>query len=216
MTKKLICISVEKGAPHVVITFNNGVHPDKVGHVSGTVGVDKAFYNAACQNRVLFNKILGIDIREGWQNALKDAISNAKNLSLTNIDAERVARVAAMADVALRGEEAIQADIDKIEKGNQTIADEIEKEVDAKNAKRKGKKSAKTKGKSDAGNETPDAPETKETDETVTKENENDEDVTATGTTDGGDAGSDTSVADAGNETPDELPATESVAGGNV
>lgn len=214
MTKKLICISVEKGAPHVVITFNNGVHPDKVGHVSGSVGVDKAFYNAACQNRVLFNRILGIDIREGWQNALKDAISNAKNLSLTNIDAKRVARVAAMADVALRGEEAVQADIDKIEKGNQTIADEIEKEVDAKNAKRK--KAQKKKDKPAAGNETPDVPETKETDETVTKENENAEDVTATGTTDGGDAGSDTSVADAGNETPDELPATESVAGDNV
>ena len=215
MTKKLICISVDAKAPVVYVTFNNGVHPDKVGHKSGTVAVEKAFYNVACDNRVLFNKMLGIDIRDGWQNALKDAISNAKNLSLANIDPDHLAKVAAMTDVALRGEDAIKADIEKIENGNRTIADEIEKEVDAKNAKGKGKgkKSAKIKEEPAANDETPTAPET---DETVTKENENAEDVTATGRTDGGDAGSDTSGADARNETPAELPATESVAGDNV
>ena len=88
MSKKLICCSFEKGIPYVLITLNNGVHPDRPGHISGTFKIDKETYNKACKNRVMFNDIFDnvIDIRMGWQNALADAISNAQNLNTEDVD----------------------------------------------------------------------------------------------------------------------------------
>lgn len=150
MSKKLICCSFEKGIPYVLITLNNGVHPDRPGHVSGTFKIDKETYNKACKNRVMFNDIFDnvIDIRLGWQNALADAISNAQNLNTEDVDVGRLLRAAGEADVKLRGEEAVNRDLDELEAINDKIDAELEKE-----AKKKAKKTTKKVKKDDTRND---------------------------------------------------------------
>ena len=146
MSKKLICCSFEKGIPYVLITLNNGVHPDRPGHISGTFKIDKETYNKACKNRVMFNDIFDnvIDIRMGWQNALADAISNAQNLNTEDVDIGRLLKAAGEADVKLRGEEAVNRDLDELEAINDKIDAELEKE-----AKKKMKKTTKKVKKDD-------------------------------------------------------------------
>ena len=151
MSKKLICCSFEKGIPYVLITLNNGVHPDRPGHISGTFKIDKETYNKACKNRVMFNDIFDnvIDIRMGWQNALADAISNAQNLNTEDVDIGRLLKAAGEADVKLRGEEAVNRDLDELE----TINDKIDAELE-KAAKKKAKKTTKKVKKDDAKDNT--------------------------------------------------------------
>ena len=150
MSKKLICCSFEKGIPYVLITLNNGVHPDRPGHISGTFKIDKETYNKACKNRVMFNDIFDnvIDIRMGWQNALADAISNAQNLNTDDVDVGRLLKAAGEADVKLRGEEAVNRDLDELEAINDKIDAELEKE-----AKKKLKKTTKKVKKDDTKND---------------------------------------------------------------
>ena len=150
MTKKLICCSFEQGIPYVLITLNNGVHPDRPGHISGTFKIDKETFNKACKNRTMFNDIFDnvIDIRMGWQNALADAISNAQNLNLDNVDVSRLLKAAGEADVKLRGEEAVNRDLDELEAINDKIDAELEKA-----AKKKAKKTIKKVKKDDAEND---------------------------------------------------------------
>lgn len=144
MSKKLICCSFEKGIPYVLITLNNGVHPDREGHVSGTFKCDKELFNKACKDRVLFNDIFDniIDVRLGWQNALADAISNAQNLNVDDIDMPRLMKAAGAADVNIRGEEAVEKDLNELEKENEKIDKAISKEM-KKKAKKTSKKGVK-------------------------------------------------------------------------
>ena len=145
MSKKLICCSFEKGIPYVLITLNNGVHPDREGHISGTFRCDKELFNKACKDRALFNDIFDniIDVRMGWQNALADAISNAQNLNLDYVDMGRLMKAAGMADINIRGEEAVEKDLDELEKENEKIDEAISKELKKKKAKKPSKKGVK-------------------------------------------------------------------------
>ena len=144
MSKKLICCSFEKGIPYVLITLNNGVHPDRNGHISGTFKCDKELFNKACKDRVLFNDIFDniIDVRLGWQNALADAISNAQNLNVDDIDMGRLMKAAGAADVNIRGEEAVEKDLEELEAENAKIEEAISKEL-KKKAKKTSKKGVK-------------------------------------------------------------------------
>lgn len=144
MSKKLICCSFEKGIPYVLITLNNGVHPDREGHISGTFKCDKELFNKACKDRVLFNDIFDniIDVRLGWQNALADAISNAQNLNVDDIDMPRLMKAAGVADVNIRGEEAVEKDLEELEVENKKIDEAISKEL-KKKAKKTSKKGVK-------------------------------------------------------------------------
>ena len=94
----------------------------------------------ALENRIKFNELLGIDIREGWQNALKDAIEPFVTMS-EDCDPAVVADAIAKADVNIRGEEEVAKDMETLEADNEKLANAVEKEV--KPAKKTTKKSKK-------------------------------------------------------------------------
>jgi hypothetical protein len=99
------------------ITICNGVNFGRAEHFSKTVAVTKEAFIAACKDRVLFNDILGVDIRTGWQNALSDAIEPFKAMK-EDFDADTAAKVSSELDVQMRGEDAVKADIAAVEKEN--------------------------------------------------------------------------------------------------
>ena len=74
MVNRIICCSFDKDSIGGFITICNGVGIKREGHYSKTVAVTKEAFIAACKNRVLFNDILGVDIRQGCQNSLSAAI----------------------------------------------------------------------------------------------------------------------------------------------
>ena len=78
MATKIISCSFEQGSMGGFITICNGVNFGRPEHFSKTIAVTKEAFIAACKDRVLFNDILGIDIRTGWQNALASAIEPFK------------------------------------------------------------------------------------------------------------------------------------------
>ena len=79
MRKMITCSFDDQG---VIMTAWNGVHPDRNGHYSITKAISRMDFNDACQDRKIFGLILGIDISQGWQNALNDAIKNASPLKI--------------------------------------------------------------------------------------------------------------------------------------
>lgn len=152
--RKLICCSFEQGSMGGFITINNGIHPDRNGHYSKTVMITKEQFNEACENRRLFSDILGVDITMGWQNALKDAISNCSNLK-TTIDPVKMAETVIKGNIAEHGEEVVKKDMETLaeileeqEKFEEELAEKAEKEA-------KKKKTTKKKVKTDGqGTET--------------------------------------------------------------
>lgn len=126
---KNICCSFDNEHGMVYMTCNNGVHPDKNGHHSRTIVMSREDFLKGCENRELFNEPLGIDIRLGWQNALKNAISNCKGLK-TDIAPEVAAKDIIDINIAQRGEDAVRADMEELEKNNTTIQDELQQIVD--------------------------------------------------------------------------------------
>jgi hypothetical protein len=133
------------------ITICNGVNFGRAEHFSKTVAVTKEAFIAACKDRVLFNDILGVDIRTGWQNALSDAIEPFKAMK-EDFDADTAAKVSSELDVQMRGEDAVKADIAAVEKENAKLE---------KAAKRAAKPKAK-KDEKPVEPETPAEPETPE------------------------------------------------------
>ena len=117
MATKIISCSFEPGSMGGFITICNGVNFGRPEHFSKTIAVTKEAFIAACKDRVLFNDILGIDIRTGWQNALASAIEPFKVMK-EDFDADTAAKVSSELDVKLRGEDAVKEDIEKVEKEN--------------------------------------------------------------------------------------------------
>jgi len=117
MATKLISCSFEPGSMGGFITICNGVNFGRAEHFSKTIAVTKEAFIAACKDRVLFNDLLGIDIRTGWQNALSDAIEPFKAMK-EDFDTDTAAKVSSELDVQMRGEDAVKADIAAVEKEN--------------------------------------------------------------------------------------------------
>lgn len=129
MVKKLIACSFEKNSMGGFITISNGLHPSQVGYIGKTVTITRDHFNECCKDRLLFNDVLGIDIRQGWQNALADAINNCQNLK-TDVDAEKTAAFIVDGLVAQHGEEEIAKEVESLEKQNDAIKAEMEKQVE--------------------------------------------------------------------------------------
>ena len=143
MATKLISCSFEPGSMGGFITICNGVNFGRAEHFSKTIAVTKEAFIAACKDRVLFNDLLGIDIRTGWQNALATAIEPFKAMK-EDFDAATAAKVSSELDVQMRGEDAVNADIAAVEKENAKL-------------EKAAKRAAKPKAKKD---EKPAEPET--------------------------------------------------------
>lgn len=140
MATKIISCSFEPGSMGGFITICNGVNFGRPEHFSKTIGITKEAFIAACKDRVLFNDLLGIDIRTGWQNALAAAIEPFKMMK-EDFDADIAAKVSSELDVKLRGEDAVKEDIEKVEKENAKL------EKATKKAKAKIAKAAKAAAK---------------------------------------------------------------------
>ena len=138
MGNKIICCSFEKGSMGGFMTICNGVGFKRPEHYSKTIAITREAFIAACKDRVLFNDILGIDIRNGWQNALSAAIQCFNGMQ-EDFDPEVALNASSELDVQMRGEDAVNADIDALEKQNDELAKEIKK------AKSKGGKKGKEK-----------------------------------------------------------------------
>ena len=141
MANKIICCSFDKDSMGGFMTISNGVRCDKPEHYSKTISVTKEAFIAACKDKILFNDILGVDIRQGWQNQLSAAIEAFKDMK-EEFDPAMALKVSSEIDVKMRGEDAVNEDIVKLEKHNE----ELEKEL-LKLAKKPKKKAVKTKEK---------------------------------------------------------------------
>ena len=142
MANKLIVCSFDRDSMGGFITICNGVPFNRPEHYSKTIAVTREAFIEACKDRILFNDILGIDIRTGWQNALSEALKPYYEMK-ENFDPVTALKASSELDVALRGEDAVKEDIEKLEKAN----DELDKEI-AK-AKKKSVKSKKKETKDD-------------------------------------------------------------------
>lgn len=156
MAIKTICCSFEPDSMGGFITICNGVSHTRPEHFSKTIAVTKEAFIAARKDRILFNDILGIDIRSGWQNALAAAIEPYKTMKEV-FDPKTAVEVSSELDVKMRGEDAVQADIEAVEKENA----ELEKKVEKKRKKatkkevkdEQGTKEEPDSGSKDAGSE---------------------------------------------------------------
>ena len=151
MTRKLIAFSFEPESIGGFAIVCNGVHFGRNGAFSHCIPMTKQAFLEACKDRIKFNELLGIDIREGWQNALKDAMDPFTTMS-EDCDPAVVADAIAKADVNIRGEEEVAKDMETLESDNEKLVQAVEKEV--KPAKKTTKKSKKKEVKDDeAGKE---------------------------------------------------------------
>lgn len=135
MATKIICCSFEPGSMGGFITICNGVKHSLDSHFSKTVAVTKEAFVAACKDRILFNDILGVDIRQGWQNALADAILPYQTMTVEEVDPKVAANVSSELDVQIRGEDAVNADIAAVEKENEKLEKAAKKAAKAKEKK---------------------------------------------------------------------------------
>ena len=166
---KNICCSFDQEHGTVFVTCNNGVHPDRQGHYSNTIVMTRDSFADAVKKRTLFGEALGIEIHMGWQNALKNAISNCIGIK-TELKPETAAQEILAVNVEQRGEEAVAADMSELMKNNAAIQDEIKeimkketeqgvKEDDDNNAKTRPAKGIK-KSRRATADKTPDAEST--------------------------------------------------------
>lgn len=128
MTKKLITFSFEPESLGGFACVCNGVHFGRNGAFSHCIPMTKEAFLAACKDRIKFNDLLGIDIREGWQNALKDAIDPFTTMD-EGCDPELAAKAVAGLDLNIRGEAAIAEDMATLEADNEKIIATVEEEV---------------------------------------------------------------------------------------
>lgn len=140
MTRKLIAFSFEPESIGGFAIVCNGVHFGRNGAFSHCIPMTKQAFLEACKDRIKFNELLGIDIREGWQNALKDATDPFTTMG-EDCDPAVVADAIAQADINVRGEEEVKKDMEILDADNEKLAKAVEKEVvPAKKATRKSKK----------------------------------------------------------------------------
>lgn len=132
MATKIICCSFEPGSMGGFITICNGVKHSLESHFSKTVAVTREAFIAACKDRILFNDILGIDVRQGWQNALADAILPYQTMTIEEVDPKVAANVSSELDVQIRGEDAVNADIAAVEKENAKLEKAAKRAAKAK------------------------------------------------------------------------------------
>lgn len=167
MATKLISCSFEPGSMGGFITICNGVNFGRAEHFSKTIAVTKEAFIAACKDRVLFNDLLGIDIRTGWQNALAAAIEPFKAMK-EDFDAATAAKVSSELDVQMRGEDAVNADIAAVEKENAKLEKAAKRAAKAK-AKKDEKPVVETPVEPEVPAE-PEKPAEPEHDTTVTED----------------------------------------------
>lgn len=148
MTRKLIAFSFEPESIGGFAIVCNGVHFGRNGAFSHCIPMTKQAFLEACKDRMKFNELLGIDIREGWQNALKDAMDPFTTMG-EDCDPAVVADAIAKADVNIRGEEEVAKDMEALEADNEKLVKAVEKEV--KPAKKTTKKSKKKEVSDDEG-----------------------------------------------------------------
>ena len=125
MAKKLICFSFEKESVGGMATICNGVNCNKPGHF--------------CKDRVLFNDYLGVDIRDGWQNALGDAIEPYLTMK-EEFDPAIALKTSSELEVKLAGEEEIAKKTEELEKINDQWDEIIEKSKKKKGVKKNDKR----------------------------------------------------------------------------
>lgn len=148
MTKKLIAFSFEPESIGGFAIVSNGVHFGRCGAFSHCIPMTKEAFLAACKDRIKFNELLGIDIREGWQNALKDAMEPFTTMT-EECDPELAAKAIADLDLNIRGEEAVTADMETLEADNAKLVTEVEKEVKKETKPKKATKRTKKEIKND-------------------------------------------------------------------
>lgn len=142
MVKKLITFSFEPDSIGGFCCICNGVQTVREKHMSKCIPMTKHAFLEALKDRIKFNELLGIDIREGWQNALKDAIEPFTTMT-EDADPAVLADAVAKADINIRGEEEVAKDVEVLEVENKKLAAEVEKEI--KPAKKATKKTTKKK-----------------------------------------------------------------------
>lgn len=145
MVKKLICFSFEKESVGGMATICNGVNCNKPGHFSKCIAITKEAFLAACKDKLLFNDYLGVDIRNGWQNALGDAIEPYLGMK-EEFDPAIALKTSSELEVKLAGEEEIAKKTEELEKINDQWDEIIEK---SKKTKKKGVKK-NDKGRTDS------------------------------------------------------------------
>lgn len=128
MVKKLITFSFAPESIGGFCCICNGVQTVREKHMSKCIPMTKHAFIEAMKDRIKFNELLGIDIREGWQNALKDAIEPFSTMT-EECDPQVAADAVAKADVNIRGEDVVSADMETLEKDNEKMITEVEKEV---------------------------------------------------------------------------------------
>lgn len=152
MTKKLICFSFEKDSMGGFCTLCNGVDCNKPGHISKMIAIHKDAFLNAVKDRALFSKYLGIEISQGWQNALADAIEPFRTMK-DNANAELALKAMAGADLAVRGEEKVTRDMKELEVENEKLEKAIAEDAQKKKAKSKKRKEVKNVDTVDGGTE---------------------------------------------------------------
>ena len=142
MVRKLIAFSFEPESIGGFAIVCNGVHMGRNGAFSHCYPLTKSAFLEAMKDRIKFNELLGIDIREGWQNALADAIAPFTTMT-EDADPAVLADAVAKADINIRGEEEVAKDVEVLEGENEKLVAEVEKEI--KPAKKATKKTTKKK-----------------------------------------------------------------------
>lgn len=142
MVRKLIAFSFEPESIGGFAIVCNGVHMGRNGAFSHCYPLTKSAFLEAMKDRIKFNELLGIDIREGWQNALADAIAPFTTMT-EDADPAVLADAVAKADINIRGEEEVAKDVEVLEVENKKLVAEVEKEI--KPAKKSTKKTTKKK-----------------------------------------------------------------------
>lgn len=138
MRKMITCSFDDQG---VIMTAWNGVHPDRNGHYSITKAISRMDFNDACQDRKIFGLILGIDISQGWQNALNDAIKNASPLK---IDQKKTVDFLVKLLVAKYGEEKAAQIFEAAEKENNDIEAFLKEQLEKEDEPETGSENVQT------------------------------------------------------------------------
>lgn len=142
MVRKLIAFSFEPESIGGFAVVCNGVHFGRNGAFSHCYPLTKAAFIEAMKDRIKFNELLGIDIRDGWQNALKDAIEPFSTMS-EECDPAVAADAIAKADVNVRGEDEVKKDMETLDADNKKIVEKLEKDAEEKPAKKSRKTTKK-------------------------------------------------------------------------
>lgn len=178
MVRKLIAFSFEPESIGGFAVVCNGVHFGRNGAFSHCYPLTKSAFVEAMKDRIKFNELLGIDIRDGWQNALKDAIEPFSTMT-EDCDPAVAADAIAKADINVRGEEEVKKDMETLDADNKKLEESVTEEITKELAKNKAV-SKKTKAKKEVKND--DKREEVVADSSESAGNEPDSGVSAEGT----------------------------------